>query len=950
MNAPRKRLKLSHNAPPSGDRTTDDEDEFLLVEEDATDSSLVITMDGTRVKTRRKRRKPTEEEGGGASESEPEIDRQLNQSLETKSKQHNLTTANVKTILHEVITNEHVVAMMKAAINDTEAPPPFEVKMTRSKLKEVVERGVVIPAWNLSPIKKSNDVNKPPQFVDMALADEDSSDEEYRPDEDEEDETAEDTFQESDLESTASSPRGSRVRDESSSPWQTSRSLSRRLRVEPVPMGPPPPPKATPTPSLSDSPRAPPLRGLSDRRSVSDSTFLEKLHAVEEELSVCGESYQPLQDLDLMALRTRSKRPLRDVPLGQLEAELRELAPDFNETRSSLDQDQDLDLDLDLEEDRDWSDWLRGLMTSDVEEEADDEDDPEYNFLAEADEPDLEDFRDDRAVRITKKEVSELMEELFETLKEDLASQDLDEDGPEEEDEANEAHALSSDVPVSELRTVRQQLDFIRKHLKQTTALETMEPVPLSLNAAQQRRLQQQVQQHVQLLTQIQMLCAPVSSLKTQAQTSRQFLVELDFLGQGAELMMSSRGFHGRSSAFRVCNLQGALQLLEETRVQPIDYRVPNPRVDKRGHIKSYPLVPAELAWFFATRSVFLYPELLPCASLDPALYCPRRSHAFTAAEDCLLVLGLRGLQGSLDPVKLVSELVVRKTLSQVRCRILQCCRPGSSDNIVKAYRFQKVVWPMPKACSPQTEPRPPVERDQRVLPLWIARSLPVLNAVLRRLSSEAPPPSTMSRPHCSQRTLLRSDWSGPFPPRSSFPPRLPKNELEFRRIGFVLLHPPPENRPITEQEEEEESEVVLALSESETSNEESENDTNCISQHPRGQKLSNSQHAPGQTAGCDVTEGPEEEVVAAQNICVSSNGKRVVVWTREADRELLLAVQKGGANQKTFGGVSSRLGNKTPAQVGQRFRDLMTLFYSTNHRAASCSTQEPIRQQKAPD
>lgn len=76
--------------------------------------------------------------------------------------------------LQEVITNEHVVAMMKAAINETEAVPPFvslssnqtsrtsfnmlrnlqnsdvffilqEPKMTRSKFKEVVEKGVVRP-------------------------------------------------------------------------------------------------------------------------------------------------------------------------------------------------------------------------------------------------------------------------------------------------------------------------------------------------------------------------------------------------------------------------------------------------------------------------------------------------------------------------------------------------------------------------------------------------------------------------------------------------------------------------------------------------------------------------------------------------------------------------------------------------------------------------------------
>lgn len=39
-----------------------------------------------------------------------------------------------------------------------------------------------------------------------------------------------------------------------------------------------------------------------------------------------------------------------------------------------------------------------GLLLPD---ECDDEDDPEYNFLADIDEPDLEDYRDDKAVRIT---------------------------------------------------------------------------------------------------------------------------------------------------------------------------------------------------------------------------------------------------------------------------------------------------------------------------------------------------------------------------------------------------------------------------------------------------------------------------------------------------------------------------------------------------------------------
>ncbi|KAG7254573.1 hypothetical protein CRUP_034618 [Coryphaenoides rupestris] len=187
----------------------------------------------------RKRKLPDMSESEEEVEPRLEIDRLLDQSLETKSRQHKLTTVNVKNILHEVITNEHVVAMMKAALTETEAVPPFEPKMTRSKLKE---RGVVIPAWNMSPIKTATGV-KAPQFVDIPLAEEDSSDEEYQPEDDEEDETAEDTAR------------------------------TKPQRVESTSMGPPP------------LPQAPPIR------PVTDSSFLEKLHAVEEELS-CMEPYQ----------------------------------------------------------------------------------------------------------------------------------------------------------------------------------------------------------------------------------------------------------------------------------------------------------------------------------------------------------------------------------------------------------------------------------------------------------------------------------------------------------------------------------------------------------------------------------------------------------------------------------------------------------------------------------
>ncbi|XP_028281569.1 GON-4-like protein [Parambassis ranga] len=817
--------RLSHEAmlvppPATADSRAEEEEEYLLVEEDTTDSSLVITMEDSLLEVRaarrkagRKRRRKTteeeeeeEEEWSGASgteqaaEAEVGIDRQLDQSLETKSKQHNLTTVNVRNILHEVITNEHVVAMMKAAINETEAVPVFEPKMTRSKFKEVVEKGVVIPTWNISPIKKTSDVHKVPQFVDIPLAEEDSSDEEYHPDEEEEDETAEETFQESDMESTASSPRGSRlsrVDEDSCSPWQMSHSRSRHLRVGS--MGPPAPPKAAPP------------------KVVPDSSFLEKLHAVEEELSICMEPYQPLSEsgdqVGLMAYRTRSKRPLRDVPLGRLEAELHapDITPDMYDSSST-------------HEDREWTDWLRGLMTSDVDndEECDDEDDPEYNFLADIDEPDVEDYRDDKAVRITKKEVNELMEELFETLKEDLAGQEVDDEGHEEEEEPQEetrtakthtpeeqhdniepADEEQQDGSIAELRTVRQQLALIRRRRQTHTLHDNSEPHTLWLNVQQKRRLQQQLQQHIQLLSQVHLLTSPVVKLQSEAETTRHFLFELDLLAQRAELIRPE----WFCSAFRGSNLQGALQLMEELQQSPITYQPQQHRPDARGHMRCFPLMLAELAWIFATRPVFLYPELLPCVSLDPALYCPRRTAAFTAAEDCLLVLGLRNMEGSCDPPKLVSQFLLRKTLVQVRRRILQCCRPGSSDNIVKAFRYQRVLWSMPAACHwvDPAEQRPPVEREESTMPMWLVRSLPVIHQAIKPyscLSGSVPevlPSFRSGGARHSHLTFLRSaSRTYSFLPGTNYPARLPGN-LDFRRIGFVLLRqplPPPVPTP----------------------------------------------------------------------------------------------------------------------------------------------------------
>ncbi|XP_064226771.1 GON-4-like protein [Aotus nancymaae] len=79
------------------------------------------------------------------------------------------------------------------------------------------------------------------------------------------------------------------------------------------------------------------------------------------------------------------------------------------------------------------------------------------------------------------------------------------------------------------------------------------------------------------------------------------------------------------------------------------------------------------------------------------------------------------------------------------------------------------------------------------------------------------------------------------------------------------------------------------------------------------------------------------EATVCANNSKVSSTGEKVVLWTREADRVILTVCQEQGAQPQTFGIISQQLGNKTPAEVSHRFRELMQLF----HTACEASSED---------
>ncbi|OXB70918.1 UNVERIFIED_CONTAM: hypothetical protein H355_010744 [Colinus virginianus] len=637
-------------------------------------------QDGEDIERRKRRRKANKRKREGKSQEEEgslscdiKLDDTLDRTLEDGAKQHNLTVVNVRNILHEVITNEHVVAMMKAAISETEDIPLFEPKMTRSKLKEVVEKGVVIPTWNISPIKKANEV-KPPQFVDIPLEEDDSSDEEYQPDDEDEDETAEEVE-------------------------KVPTPVVRHISAEVVPMGPPPPPKP---------------------KQNKDSTFMEKLHAVDEELAsspVCMDSYQPLED-SLIAFRTRSKRPLKDVPLGQLEAELRapDITPDMYDPNTA--------------DDEEWKKWLGGLMNDDVEneDELDDDDDPEYNFLEDLDEPDTEDFRNDRAVRITKKEVNELMEELFETFQDEMGFSNMEDEGPEDEDNVTESRpnfntpqALRFEEPLANLlneqhRTVKEQLEQLRmkkSSIKPPQEVEKSKPQnekplqSLVLDCAQRKRLQQQMQQS-----------------------------ELGNFARSSTLLRQS--FYPKfQTMFQPCNLKGALQLVEDFHAQvQVDC---SPRKAAKKSASDFPCLPKQVAWILATRRVFMYPELLPICSLKANP--PRDKIIFTKAEDNLLALGLKHFEGTEFPKPLISKyLLPTKTAHQLTVRIKNLNMNRAPDNIIRHYKKTKQLPVLFKCCEEiqPNEWKPPVEREEHRLPFWLKASLPSIQGELKQLAEGA--------------------------------------------------------------------------------------------------------------------------------------------------------------------------------------------------------------------
>ncbi|GAB6023077.1 hypothetical protein CHUAL_007168 [Chamberlinius hualienensis] len=490
--------------------------------------------------------------------SDAETDNEIDSILEEKAGKAKLSTINVKNILKYVVTNDQVLAMIdrkvKSNENYHEETVAFEPKLTRSKIKELLQKEVKLP-WPLSPIKNSSSSKTLIELMERSEPDS-SSDEEYQPElfpkpcaSTENDESAHSTV----------------ASDEELQPDTTFVSTDNEESVQSLP---------------------------SNEPETAQNTDLHSDDILESEETA-------------IALRTRSKLPLNDTPLETIEAEF--IAPDI--TVDMYDEECD---------DEEWKTFLgefkKPLDNNNVEVVDDDANDPEYNFLEEEDIPDVEDLRDDRAVRIPKKELHELMAELLEST---------DDYGDYTETEDVYFQPVLSPNHVTSSAPTRSNVTY----KSQSNKIQNGSSVEELFNFERRQLLEEQMRKHVQLLLQMHLLAS--DSQHHFLHLKEQCALLLNELQRFSEKNLQLYG----QSSFLTCNLLGALTIVKTFNVGSLRSRGFQSAVGANKLVLSDRVLSTIL-----NSEVFIYHELLPNRGLKlPSQY----KSNFTEAEDNLLALGL---------------------------------------------------------------------------------------------------------------------------------------------------------------------------------------------------------------------------------------------------------------------------------------------------------------------
>ncbi|XP_076102737.1 GON-4-like protein [Mytilus galloprovincialis] len=665
-------------------------------------------------------------------------DNEIDKALEENASRQNLTVVNVKNILHQVITNEDVVAMVKNTLHDMAeedsesllVPATYEPKMTRSKFKEVLEKdGTIHHPWPLSPLKKKE--RPTTSFLDLPFTDDDEDgDDEYNP----EKEIEMGSYSDEDSESVASSQVSDLGSPRPSTPATPSSTISRFSDLD-----------KTPSVQGDDelkSPMGPPARlPVSATKSMLGKRYHMAMAESDRKAKQAEE--------ETIALRTRSKLSLHDTSLLELESNF--VAPDitWDMYETSCD-------------DKDWMTFLTGLQKIPENEDTnDDENDPEYNYLAEVEEEDvdMEDLRRDRAVQISRKEMNELMDELLE------AYQDTDtlEEG---EKELLKKRAIET-VKISTKKSSKSVCPSIE----------------VGLTESQRIQLEHQMRKHVQLLSQMYVLAAGnIQDYQEVKENSRFLLNELQKFSEVNSTLTSY-------SAYKACNLEEAVEMVNEdkefvqidpknvivnNRMRPKKTQLSPAKRSRKANIEknsksvspekgienmlcrnykqlsekkkdliysvlgqganfnepssllprsNLPNLTTQQREIFWRSLIFIYSDYLPLGNLLISRDFSKSPRVcFTEAEDNLLALGLEQFRNLPYHRRLIQKFMLPcKTEDQIKIRIKNLTAKNTPDNPVKTFKTTKKIPDFPVFTDPfdVNEIKPVMRQDASCLPVW---------------------------------------------------------------------------------------------------------------------------------------------------------------------------------------------------------------------------------------
>ncbi|XP_074651326.1 GON-4-like protein [Tubulanus polymorphus] len=668
-------------------------------------------------------------------------DLELETNLEESAHKAGMNATNVKSLIKEVITNEHVIAMMKSALEEADLDEengemnaekktsplrsvPYEPKMTRAKLKEIVSTGQTDHPWMLSPIKV---FEKEPQPTILDLKFEDDDDDEYNPDDDDESGVA----SEEDTESFCSQPA----------------SLSEIDSPRPL------------TPSTPTFPFLPYVAGESSTPKTTRSKTKDKLlmrppielpapFVASKRLYANQREDNDNEDTGTIALRTRSRLPLKETRLEDIESHFvaPDITPDMYDTSTCYDDD--------------WSDFLTSLMKSELgpqdgNDTLDDDADPEYNFLADVEDVDWEDFRDDRAVRVSKKEVNELLDELIDAYEAQNHGNFADEEPtPVQNDivDPSDSRNMFNCPPPLNFTPSAQRYLLIPIPPDPPPPPPPVEPIcPNVIHVAplvQQNqtdcddngytftefealKLQEQLRQHVQLLFQVNVLTREVSGYEGECQTTALYLAEIEKLE-----CLSKR--INVSSFFDVYNLPMALETVRRIpnnkRILPPTQRV-RTRSKLRGGVR-IDILPEEHVHFFATHRACVYPKLMPVVKLILPDVPIKTKLSFFPAENNLIVLGISQLSEKStmsEQAKFIHEyLMPVKSEKDIKSHIRHM--KWKKNNPIQAYKDFKQLPPVDQSFQifDPNKVKLAIEYDEEEFPQWIRSAISVKKQILK--------------------------------------------------------------------------------------------------------------------------------------------------------------------------------------------------------------------------